>query len=121
LDEKHRRRAKYLRFKFHDIRRSLLESAIGRADRRCGAVVEAAWRSGARFDLWDECFDYATWQAAFAAAGMGLEETARREFAPGEVLPWEHLGGPGKQYLLTHYRDVLARLKSERGRSPDEG
>jgi len=110
LDEKQRRRAKHLRFKFHDIRRSLLESAIGRADRRCGDVIEAAWRSGARFDLWDECFDYERWQAAFAASGLDLEAAAQRPFAPEETLPWEHLGGPDKSYLLGHYREALGQI-----------
>ncbi|MDI9430965.1 MAG: TIGR03960 family B12-binding radical SAM protein [Planctomycetota bacterium] len=110
LDEKQRRRANYLRFKFHDIRRSLLESAIGRGDRRCGRVVEAAWRSGARFDLWDECFEYERWLAAFAEAGMELEAAANKAFEPDRILPWEHLGGPDKEYLLTHYRQTLELL-----------
>lgn len=110
LDEKQRRRANYLRFKFHDIRRSLLESAIGRGDRRCGQVIEAAWRDGARFDLWDECFEYEQWQTAFASAGMDIEATAQKAFDPDQILPWEHLGGPDKKYLLTHYRETLDLL-----------
>ncbi len=110
IDEKQRRRANYLRFKFHDIRRSLLESAIGRGDRRYGRVVETAWRNGARFDLWDECFDYQRWQTAFAAEGMELEVAAHRVFEPSQILPWEHLGGPDKPYLLTHYHDALRSL-----------
>jgi radical SAM family uncharacterized protein len=110
IDEKLRRRANYLRFKFHDINRSLLESAIGRGDRRCGQVIEAAWRSGARFDLWDECFDYERWRAAFAAAGTELEAAARRTFQPDQILPWEHLGGPDKPYLLKHYHDATSSL-----------
>ncbi len=107
IEEKLRRRANYLRFKFHDIRRSLIESAIGRGDRRCGRVVEAAWRNGARFDLWDECFDYERWQAAFTTEGTELEVAAQKAFEPTEILPWEHLGGPDKQYLLKHYHDAL--------------
>lgn len=110
LDEKQRRRANYLRFKFHDINRSLLESAIGRGDRRCGQVIEAAWRDGARFDLWDECFDYARWQAAFAATGMELEGVAQQTFDPDRILPWEHLGGPDKQSLLKHYHEAIRSL-----------
>ena len=100
LDEKRRRRARFLQFKFHDIGRSILESAIGRGDRRMGAVVEAAWRAGARFDLWDECFDYGLWREAFVKSGMDVEALAQRQFEKDEILPWEHLGGPGKQYLL---------------------
>ena len=102
LDEKKRLRAKFLHFKFHDIERSILESAIGRGDRRCGDVIEAAWREGARFDLWDECFDPAIWRGAFERFGFDLESLAGRQFAPDEILPWEHLGGPEKKYLLGH-------------------
>lgn len=110
LDEKQRRRARYLRFKFHDIRRSLIESAIGRADRRCGTIIETAWRSGARFDLWDECFDYEIWHTAFVGAGLDIETAARRQFDPEETLPWEHLGGPDKQGLLRHYHDAIDQI-----------
>lgn len=112
IAEKLKRRAKFLQFKFHDIRRSLLESAIGRADRRAGEIIEAAWRHGARFDLWDESFDYETWQASFAAAGFDLEAAAQQEFAPDDILPWEHLGGPDKDYLLRHFREATNQLQA---------
>jgi radical SAM superfamily enzyme YgiQ (UPF0313 family) len=102
LDEKRRLRARFLQFKFHDIGRSLLESAIGRGDRRLCDVIEAAWQGGARFDLWDECFDPVVWREAFERFGFEVETLARREFGRDEVLPWEHLGGPGKKYLLGH-------------------
>ncbi|MHC4152789.1 MAG: TIGR03960 family B12-binding radical SAM protein [Planctomycetota bacterium] len=61
LDEKRKLRAKFLQFKFHDIGRSVLETTIGRGDRRLCDIIEEAWRSGAKFDLWDECFDYGVW------------------------------------------------------------
>jgi radical SAM family uncharacterized protein len=107
LDEKNRLRAKSLQFKFHDVRQSILEAAMGRGDRRYADVIEAAWRHGARFDLWDECFDYTRWQEAFAEGGLDLEQAAQRGFAPDEFLPWEHLGGPDKSYLLTHHDAAL--------------
>ncbi len=111
LDEKQRLRAKSLRFKFHDIRRSLLESAIGRGDRRMSDIIETAWRAGARFDLWDECFDYELWQSAFKDSGLDLEVAAARHFALEEILPWDHLGGPDKAYLMTHYRAATNLIK----------
>ncbi len=111
LDEKLRLRAKYLQFKFHDMDRSVLESAIGRADRRADDVIEAAWRAGARFDLWDEVFDCQIWRTAFAQSGMDLDARAQRQFEPAEILPWEHLGGPAKQYLLTHHAEAVQRLR----------
>ena len=111
LDEKMRLRGRYLQFKFHDMDRSVLEAAIGRADRRCANVIEAAWRAGARFDLWDELFDFEKWRAAFAACGMDLDAMAQRQFAPEEPLPWDHLGGPPKQHLLPHYTDAVHKLQ----------
>jgi len=107
LQEKRRLGARFLEFKFHDIERSILESALGRGDRRLAEVIERAWQAGARFDLWNECFDYALWQEAFAQCGLDLETIAQREFAREETLPWEHLGGPDKEYLLKHLQDAM--------------
>jgi radical SAM family uncharacterized protein len=106
LDEKRSLRAKFLQFKFHDISRSILESAIGRGDRSLCEVVEAAWRAGARFDLWDECFNFEIWQAAFEKFGLNLDKLAQREFSVDEILPWEHLGSPDKEYLMKHLNEA---------------
>ncbi len=100
LSEKKRLGARFINFKFHNIQRSILESAIGRADRRMADCLEYAYKNGARFDLWDECFNFNLWQKAFEKAGLDLEQLAARKFDADEILPWEHLGGPDKEYLL---------------------
>jgi len=112
LDEKRRLRAKFLQFKFHDINRSVLESAIGRGDRQLCDVIEAAWKAGARFDLWNECFNPAIWRGAFEKFGLNLNEIAQRKFDADEILPWEHLGGPEKKYLLTHLDSAMKIVKN---------
>ena len=33
-----------------------------------------------------------------------MEGLAQRDFAEDAILPWEHLGGPAKKYLLDHYK-----------------
>jgi len=111
LDEKRRLRARFLQFKFHDINRSVLESVIGRGDRRLCDVIEAAWKAGAKFDLWNECFNFEIWQGAFAKFGYNLDEIAQRKFGADEILPWEHLGGPGKKYLLGHFEKAMEQAK----------
>ncbi len=105
LDEKRNLRAKFLTFKFHNINASILESAIGRGDRRLCNVIESAWKNGAKFDLWDECFNLEIWQKAFEQSGLDLDTLAQREFSTEETLAWEHLGGPDKEYLLKHLKD----------------
>ncbi len=97
--EKKRLNARFVNFKFHHVQRSLLESAIGRGDSRLADVIEYAYKNGARFDLWDERFNFEIWQNAFKNFGLNLQQLAARKFEPDEILPWEHLGGPDKQYL----------------------
>jgi radical SAM family uncharacterized protein len=106
LDEKKKLGAKFLTFKFHDIEQSLLESAIGRGDRRLCDVIEYAWRNGARFDLWSESFKPEIWREAFEKSGMNLDKAAQKQFSTDEILPWEHLGGPEKDYLLKHLTNL---------------
>jgi radical SAM family uncharacterized protein len=111
LDEKRKLRAKMVQFKFHNIECSVLESAIGRGDRRLADVIEQAWKDGAKFDLWDEYFNPAIWQSAFEKFGLDLNKLAERKFEPGENLPWEHLGGPDKKSLLTHLNDAMSKAE----------
>ncbi|MCK4885934.1 MAG: TIGR03960 family B12-binding radical SAM protein [Planctomycetes bacterium] len=115
LDEKFKLRAGFLQFKFHDIRSSVLESAIGRGDRRLGKVIEYAWRNGARFDLWREMFDYQIWEKAFAKYDMDINKQAEKSFAEDEILPWEHLGGPDKGYILDHYQQAMQLCREDAG------
>jgi radical SAM family uncharacterized protein len=114
LREKRKLRARSLQFKFHDINASALESAIGRGDRRLSKVIEEASKSGARFDLWDECFDFQLWERAFDKFGMDIDTAAQRQFAGEDNLPWEHLGGPDKNYLLEHLEKAMKKAESEK-------
>jgi hypothetical protein len=81
-------------------------------------MIEAAWRNGARFDLWDDYFDYTLWREAFTRAGLDLHTVAQKSFTPDEVLPWEHLGGPDKDYLLTHHNNAVLAMQSARPGEP---
>lgn len=105
------RRQQYLRQRFrqlrgidfssHDRQTSFLEAVFSRGDRRLSAVVLEAWRRGARFDGWTECFHFARWQEAFAACAIDPAAYAEREYATDAPLPWDHLdSGVRKSWLL---------------------
>ena len=113
LQQKRMLKARFLQFKFHNIEASVLESAIARGDRRMADVIEAAWRSGAKFDLWDECINYELWKDAFAKCGMDADVAGQKGFDKDEILPWEHLGGPEREYLLTHFDDAVKIAESD--------
>jgi radical SAM family uncharacterized protein len=110
LDLKRQAHIKYVDFKFHDINRSVLESAIGRGDRRLSNVIETAYRAGARFDLWDETFSNTLWQNAFAQHGLDLEALAQRGFNKEQLVPWQHLGGPRPDIIWEHFQDAMALI-----------
>ncbi len=105
-----RGRKKAVRVSTHDPQRSILEAVLSRGDRRLSAAVETAFRLGARFDGWDECFDYALWRRAFDETGLNPDWYAHRERPYDEVLPWDHIhSGPSRDYLERQYDDVFEK------------
>jgi radical SAM superfamily enzyme YgiQ (UPF0313 family) len=98
-------RGSAVQFRFHRIERSILEAVIARGDRRVGEAIEQAWRNGARFDGWDEFFDYGKWQAAFQQTGIDPAGYAHRPRPLTELLPWDHIdSGRPRAVLEAEYR-----------------
>ncbi|HMK91570.1 MAG TPA: radical SAM protein, partial [Thermoleophilia bacterium] len=77
---------KPVRVSFHDVETSLVEATMATGGEEVGALIEAAWRGGARFDGWSEWFDAAVWRKAAAALDMPLGGTAWPQIAG---LPWQ--------------------------------
>jgi radical SAM family uncharacterized protein/radical SAM-linked protein len=78
-----------VRFKHHECETSYLEGIYSRGDRRLGAVLEHAWRNGARFDGWSEHFRPSVWEAAFRAGGIDPDRYAHDDWDPRARLPWD--------------------------------
>lgn len=105
------RRGRAVRIKTHGVERSILEAVFARGDRRLSAAIETAWRHGARFDGWDECFDFDLWRRAFDETGLDPDWYAHRERPRGEILPWDHIhGGPRRDYLADQYEDTFRQI-----------
>jgi radical SAM superfamily enzyme YgiQ (UPF0313 family) len=70
-----RRRCKLkaVKIKQHDIETSILEGLLTRGDRRVAAVLEEAWRRGARLDGWRECFQPQLWWDVVRDLGIDLD------------------------------------------------
>jgi len=97
--------------KWHDPASSLIEAALSRAGREAAALIEAAWREGARFDAWTEQFRLAAWEAAAQQVGLSLSELAEHEYALDEPLPWDHIDcGVSKEYLRAEYERALSAV-----------
>lgn len=89
-----------LYYRWHDAKQSFLEGVFARGGAELADVIQAAHLGGARFDGWDECFDFDIWMKAFADTGIDpkaylLPRSFDYEF------PWEGLGvGPSKDFLI---------------------
>lgn len=94
-------RGRGLRLRWNDPLESVYEGFLARGDRRVAAVVERAWRSGARFDAWAEHHDMAQWEAAFAAEGLDMAFYTYRQRRIDEVFPWEHIDVAVTRRFLT--------------------
>ena len=94
-------RSKRIDYKYHDAETSVMEGALARGDRRVGAVIEAAWRLGARFDGWSEHFNAQIWRQAFEDAGLFIDFYAHRTRSYDEILPWDFIDiRMPKDYLI---------------------
>jgi len=96
-----------LRLKHHHSGISFIEGVLARGDRRLADVIESAWRAGARFDGWDECFDRDHWGAALAAHGVDVPAYLGTRPVSAR-LPWDHIDvGLEDGFLLAEYRRAL--------------
>jgi radical SAM-linked protein len=105
--------AKKLRvdLKMHENQQSHVEGIFARGDRRCGDLLERAFRLGCRFDGWDDVLRMDLWEQAIeelrAETGLDIDRylgtipvTAR--------LPWDHIDiALDPDFLVQEYRKAL--------------
>jgi len=102
-----------IRLKRDSMERSVLEGIFSRGDRRLNAVLCRAWESGARFDSWNDVFDFPIWEKAFETENLDFREYLS-ELDTESVLPWDHIETGLKK---NHLREEL-KLALEGKSSP---
>jgi radical SAM-linked protein len=117
LEEKHRflksrlRKYRFVKFKDHSLKSSILEAVFSRGDRQLTQVLFQSWKNGARFESWSDLFDFRIWEKAFESKNIDYRlylEALDRD----AVLPWDHIDtGIKKSHLL---QEVDKALKEER-------
>ncbi|MFM7146453.1 MAG: TIGR03960 family B12-binding radical SAM protein, partial [Actinomycetales bacterium] len=111
-----RQYGKAIGLRYHDGKPGIVEGLLSRGDRRVGALIEAAWRAGARFDGWSEHFSFDRWMQAAAGtlAGVDVDWYTTRERERSEVLPWDHLdSGLDAEWLWEDWQAALDEVAVE--------
>lgn len=78
---------------------SSLETIFVRGGRELANVIEKAWEDGARFDGWNEGFDWNRWEGAFKTEGLNWQNYLKA-ISVSVPLPWDHIDmGIDKSFL----------------------
>lgn len=97
-----------LEISFHNSYMSLLESALSRGSRDISKVIISAFKKGAQFDQWKECFNFDIWRNSFFESGLDIEEVATRPLFIENTLAWDFIHtGISKQYLIDEFQKAL--------------
>ncbi len=92
--------SKKIKVSYHETPTSLLEGFLARGDRRLSAVIYSAYKSGCKFDSWDEHFKFDLWMNAFEEHNLDPYFYTQRKREFSEVLPWDHLDyGISRKFL----------------------
>ena len=94
---------------WHNAATSFIEAIMSRGGRETAALVEGAWRRGARFDAWDEYFDEEAWAVAATDIGIDVAGLAQATFPLDYVLPWEHVSTGVSTRFLRHERELASQ------------
>lgn len=79
-----------LNFRKHYSRISALEGIVSRGDRRVASIIYSAWKQGARFDGWDDTFNYNLWVKCVEDSGLDTEIFLGTIPMNGK-LAWDHI------------------------------
>lgn len=102
-------RARKIKINFHNYRMSFLEGVLSRGDRRLSGVIMNAFNAGARFDAWEEHFNFEIWQAAFRESNIDPYFYLRQRLKD-ELFPWDFLDiGVNKEILFAEYNDIIQK------------
>ena len=97
-----------IRYNWHQADETILEGLLARGDRRCGALVLAAYREGALFDAWTECHDDEKWQRAILKTGTDVDFYTVRERGEDEIFPWDFIDtGVKKSFLRREWERAM--------------
>lgn len=101
-------RSKKISLSYHEPEQTCLEGIFARGDRILGGVIEEAWRRGARFDGWTECFNFDRWMNVFRDMDIDPDTYTTRRRDPDEVLPWDVIDtGITKEFLIREMQQAL--------------
>ncbi|HDK7175100.1 TPA: TIGR03960 family B12-binding radical SAM protein [Clostridium botulinum] len=94
-------KSKQITYNWHESLVSYMEAIFARGDRRLCDVLIKAFEKGARFDGWNQYFDFNIWKEALEECNIDGDFYAYRQREYDEILPWDFVDtGVAKEFLM---------------------
>ncbi|NFL55048.1 TIGR03960 family B12-binding radical SAM protein [Clostridium botulinum] len=94
-------KSKQITYNWHESLVSYMEAIFARGDRRLCNVLIKAFEKGARFDGWNQYFDFNIWKEALEECNVDGDFYAYRQREYDEMLPWDFVDtGVSKEFLM---------------------
>jgi radical SAM family uncharacterized protein/radical SAM-linked protein len=115
------RETKIAQVKHSRLEGSIVEGLMARGNEKVADIIESAWRLGAKFDQWEEFFDYNIWLKAGLENGLEIENYVCRDFDLSEIQPWENINyGIERTTLQRMSNKIYTTHKPESENIPEE-
>ncbi|MBN3408092.1 B12-binding domain-containing radical SAM protein [Clostridium botulinum] len=94
-------KSKQITYNWHESLVSYMEALFARGDRRLCDVLIKAFEKGARFDGWNQYFDFNIWKESLEECNVDGDFYAYRQREYDEILPWDFVDtGVSKKFLM---------------------
>jgi len=106
---------KNIKYSWHNPLIGRLEALIARGDEKVGRVIYSAWRLGAKFDSWDECFNVSAWNKALERENIKIEDYSNKQYDLDAEFCWDNIFcGVDKEFLKREYIKALEEKTTPR-------
>ncbi|MEW5758398.1 MAG: TIGR03960 family B12-binding radical SAM protein [Candidatus Omnitrophota bacterium] len=96
-----------LKISFHNLETSIIEAVLSRGDRALGRIIYRVWQKGAKFDGWQDHFNFYLWQDSFREENINLDSYLKQRDIR-DTLPWDYIDtGLNKQFLINNYKKMF--------------
>lgn len=96
-----------LNFRKHVSKTSILEGVVARGDRKVADLIYLAWTKGARFDGYQEHFDFDLWISCINELGLDISNYLGT-IPLDATLPWDHIDvGLKERFLKNEWKRAV--------------
>ncbi len=101
-----------IKVSYNDSKMSYIEGALARGGREVGKLLLQAYKNGARFDGWDDLFNFEIWRSSIEEVGLSEEQLLNPFNEDSDApLPWDGITSIVHKKFLKREREAYDAAK----------